>query len=117
MSANVRQREREADHAIREAQRALEEAAERLLVEAKTGRLLTLATPVVQRLEEAHAGVARARHALRELAHGEAVEVPPLHAFAPNAEGHCATCGKGWAGGHEPTLAPPLPDPRFNGAT
>lgn len=104
--------ERAADAAVKAAHARLAVVVDDLLRDARAGRLLTLATPSVTALANARAALEEARQQARD-AMGDPAPDPKaytLHAFAPDAQGHCTTCGKGWAGGHPATVAPPIED-------
>lgn len=70
------QKEREATIALRDAHVALELDAERLLAEARGGRLLTQASPAMIALAAAQSRVGAVRRLLHELAAEEPARIP-----------------------------------------
>lgn len=105
--------ERQAARLLEETRIALERAVGVVLAEAASGRLITRATPCLEMLMRASQAVDAARDGVR---FQDAVRDAPTgpaeihHAFARGPGDLCLTCGKTWAGGHPPMVAPPIPD-------
>lgn len=104
--------ERQAQRILEEERRALERAVATVLADAATGRIITKATPSMEALLRASVAVDAARAAVRfqdAVRYASTGPVEIAHPFARGPDGFlCLTCGKTWAGGHPPMVAPAI---------